>query len=134
MWPAFDGRAVEQIDKRHDHEYGPGVSYLALQVAALSCEGLHGFGEETIRTRISLTRLRRRARWAFLRCNSFESFSTGFHRKNSALLMFLIPTRRIGVIIMRTRIPGAAGLEHRYTRNEVERMIGVTRRELDYWT
>ena len=32
---------------------------------------------------------------------------------------------------MRTRIPGAAGLEHRYTRNEVERMIGVTRRELD---
>jgi tetratricopeptide (TPR) repeat protein len=35
---------------------------------------------------------------------------------------------------MRTRIPGAAGLEHRYTRNEVERMIGVTRRELEYWT
>jgi len=25
-------------------------------------------------------------------------------------------------------------LEHRYTRNEVERMMGVTRRELDYWT
>lgn len=25
-------------------------------------------------------------------------------------------------------------MEHRYTRNEVERMIGVTRRELDYWT
>jgi tetratricopeptide (TPR) repeat protein len=26
------------------------------------------------------------------------------------------------------------GLEHCYTRNEVERMMGVTRRELDYWT
>jgi tetratricopeptide (TPR) repeat protein len=25
-------------------------------------------------------------------------------------------------------------VEHRYTRNEVERMMGVTRRELDYWT
>jgi tetratricopeptide (TPR) repeat protein len=25
-------------------------------------------------------------------------------------------------------------LEHRYTRNEVERMMGVSRRELDYWT
>jgi tetratricopeptide (TPR) repeat protein len=25
-------------------------------------------------------------------------------------------------------------LENRYTRNEVERMMGVTRRELDYWT
>ena len=25
-------------------------------------------------------------------------------------------------------------MEHRYTRNEVERMMGVTRRELDYWT
>jgi tetratricopeptide (TPR) repeat protein len=25
-------------------------------------------------------------------------------------------------------------LERRYTRNEVERMMGVTRRELDYWT
>ena len=25
-------------------------------------------------------------------------------------------------------------MEHRYTRAEVERMIGVTRRELDYWT
>jgi tetratricopeptide (TPR) repeat protein len=25
-------------------------------------------------------------------------------------------------------------LEHRYTRNEVERMMGVTRRELEYWT
>ena len=25
-------------------------------------------------------------------------------------------------------------MEHRYTRTEVERMIGVTRRELDYWT
>jgi tetratricopeptide (TPR) repeat protein len=25
-------------------------------------------------------------------------------------------------------------LEHRYTRNEVERMTGVSRRELDYWT
>jgi tetratricopeptide (TPR) repeat protein len=25
-------------------------------------------------------------------------------------------------------------LEHSYTRNEVERMMGVTRRELDYWT
>jgi len=25
-------------------------------------------------------------------------------------------------------------LEHRFTRNEVERMMGVTRRELDYWT
>jgi tetratricopeptide (TPR) repeat protein len=25
-------------------------------------------------------------------------------------------------------------LEHRYTRNEVERMMGVTRRELNYWT
>jgi tetratricopeptide (TPR) repeat protein len=29
---------------------------------------------------------------------------------------------------------GAGRLEHRYTRNEVERMMGVTRRELDYWT
>src|ERR1700740_852416 len=124
MWPACDGRAVEQIDKRHDHEYGPGVSDLALQVAALSCEGLHGFGEETIRTRISLTRLRRRERWAFLRCNSFESFSTGFHRKNSALLMFLIPTRRIRVIIMRTRIPGAAGLGHRHPPKEIESQDG----------
>jgi tetratricopeptide (TPR) repeat protein len=26
------------------------------------------------------------------------------------------------------------GLAHSYTRNEVERMMGVTRRELDYWT
>lgn len=25
-------------------------------------------------------------------------------------------------------------MEHSYTRNEVERMMGVTRRELDYWT
>ena len=25
-------------------------------------------------------------------------------------------------------------MEHRYTRTEVERMMGVTRRELDYWT
>jgi len=25
-------------------------------------------------------------------------------------------------------------VEHRYTRNEVERMMGVSRRELDYWT
>jgi tetratricopeptide (TPR) repeat protein len=25
-------------------------------------------------------------------------------------------------------------VEHRYTRNEVKRMMGVTRRELDYWT
>lgn len=25
-------------------------------------------------------------------------------------------------------------MEHRYTRNEVERMMGVTRRELEYWT
>ncbi len=25
-------------------------------------------------------------------------------------------------------------MEHRYTRNEVERMMGVSRRELDYWT
>jgi len=25
-------------------------------------------------------------------------------------------------------------LEHRYTRNEVERMMGVSRRDLDYWT
>ena len=25
-------------------------------------------------------------------------------------------------------------MEHRFTRNEVERMMGVTRRELDYWT
>jgi tetratricopeptide (TPR) repeat protein len=25
-------------------------------------------------------------------------------------------------------------VEHRYTRNEVERMMGVTRRELEYWT
>ena len=25
-------------------------------------------------------------------------------------------------------------MEHRYTRNEVERMMGVTRRELNYWT
>jgi tetratricopeptide (TPR) repeat protein len=25
-------------------------------------------------------------------------------------------------------------LEHRYTRSEVERMLGVSRRELDYWT
>ena len=29
---------------------------------------------------------------------------------------------------------GAKRVEHRYTRNEVERMMGVTRRELDYWT
>src|SRR5579862_1211118 len=29
---------------------------------------------------------------------------------------------------------GAGRVEHRYTRNEVERMMGVTRRELDYWT
>jgi len=29
---------------------------------------------------------------------------------------------------------GASRLEHRYTRNEVERMMGVSRRELDYWT
>jgi tetratricopeptide (TPR) repeat protein len=29
---------------------------------------------------------------------------------------------------------GASRLENRYTRSEVERMIGVTRRELDYWT
>ena len=25
-------------------------------------------------------------------------------------------------------------MEHLYTRNEVERMMGVSRRELDYWT
>jgi DNA-binding transcriptional MerR regulator len=25
-------------------------------------------------------------------------------------------------------------LEHRYTRNEVERILGVTRRDLEYWT
>jgi len=25
-------------------------------------------------------------------------------------------------------------LDYRYTRSEVERMIGVSRRELDYWT
>src|SRR5260370_36441826 len=29
---------------------------------------------------------------------------------------------------------GASGLDYRYTRSEVERMIGVSRRELDYWT
>ena len=29
---------------------------------------------------------------------------------------------------------GVSRLEHRYTRNEVERMMGVSRRELDYWT
>src|SRR6266446_8022886 len=29
---------------------------------------------------------------------------------------------------------GASRLDNRYTRNEVERMMGVTRRELDYWT
>jgi tetratricopeptide (TPR) repeat protein len=29
---------------------------------------------------------------------------------------------------------GASGLDNRYTRSEVERMIGVTRGELDYWT
>src|SRR6195256_639241 len=29
---------------------------------------------------------------------------------------------------------GALKLDNRYTRSEVERMIGVTRRELDYWT
>src|ERR1700731_4916511 len=29
---------------------------------------------------------------------------------------------------------GVSRLEHRYTRNEVERMMGVTRRELGYWT
>jgi tetratricopeptide (TPR) repeat protein len=29
---------------------------------------------------------------------------------------------------------GASRLDNRYTRSEVERMIGVTRRELDYWT
>jgi tetratricopeptide (TPR) repeat protein len=29
---------------------------------------------------------------------------------------------------------GASSLDNRYTRSEVERMIGVTRRELDYWT
>jgi tetratricopeptide (TPR) repeat protein len=30
--------------------------------------------------------------------------------------------------------PGASTLDYRYTRSEVERMIGVSRRELDYWT
>jgi tetratricopeptide (TPR) repeat protein len=29
---------------------------------------------------------------------------------------------------------GASGLDQRYTRSEVQRMIGVSRRELDYWT
>ena len=29
---------------------------------------------------------------------------------------------------------GASRLDNRYTRSEVERMIGITRRELDYWT
>jgi len=29
---------------------------------------------------------------------------------------------------------GASRVEHRYTRNEVERMMGVSRRELEYWT
>ena len=29
---------------------------------------------------------------------------------------------------------GAAGLDHRYTRSEVERMMGISRRELNYWT
>src|ERR1700691_2967295 len=29
---------------------------------------------------------------------------------------------------------GAIPVEHLYTRNEVERMMGVSRRELDYWT
>src|SRR6266853_461111 len=29
---------------------------------------------------------------------------------------------------------GASSLDYRYTRSEVERMIGVSRRELDYWT
>lgn len=31
-------------------------------------------------------------------------------------------------------LAGVDGVEHSYTRNEVERMMGVTRRELDYWT
>ncbi len=31
-------------------------------------------------------------------------------------------------------LPGVYEVEHGYTRNEVERMMGVTRRELDYWT
>ena len=25
-------------------------------------------------------------------------------------------------------------MDHRYTRSEVQRMIGISRRELDYWT
>jgi tetratricopeptide (TPR) repeat protein len=29
---------------------------------------------------------------------------------------------------------GVTGLEQRYTRNEVERMLGISRRQLDYWT
>src|ERR1035437_9361653 len=29
---------------------------------------------------------------------------------------------------------GVSSLDHRYTRSEVQRMIGISRRELDYWT
>src|SRR6266849_6350997 len=33
------------------------------------------------------------------------------------------------------RARGARQLDHhRYTRNEVERMMGISRRDLDYWT
>lgn len=35
---------------------------------------------------------------------------------------------RLGIVL------GVPDLDHQYTRSEVQRMIGVSRRELDYWT
>lgn len=87
--------------------------------------------ELAIRTRISLTRLADGARQAFLLCNSC-GFPVRARRIEHTLFWTALSFR----VIMRARgwLRGAPGLEHRYTRNEVERMTGVSRRELEYWT
>src|SRR5271165_1596995 len=53
----------------------------------------------------------------------------------SISMLFLLPTFEIGWIIGILGNPNwSSALDHRYTRSEVERMVGISRRELNYWT
>src|SRR5579862_7138595 len=114
-------RLFEQVPQGQDHENRPGIGDLPLEVSAFCRVWLHVRGKVQLRT--SLTSAPRRAR---------KGLPPRYTRANTVPACEFTGAALI-LCASQTLLKGKRDLDQRFTRSEVERMTGATRRQLDYW-